>query len=272
VFQTQGAKRWRVFAPPPRSEGKDALNRGKSGDVLDFPEMGPPLIDTVLRTGDVLYVPTGFPHTTDTSTAVDGVDKNIFHEPSVHLTMGLDTHVWCLTMAHLRWTLLQRCGKKFDLQLNNDDMFWKAMDSIPLGFLGGKAWKECVKSLAAGGGVTDGFKRELAAKLKSLLLDLEPSRWSESAEGSETLPLDSEIDEVTEYMVASHWVSLMRTQDKLFKDIDPSSEDLVIKAFQGTQEQNLVMEKFGEFCKNEAFRNSFAQRRLDAQQRTKGMF
>ena len=61
VFQTQGAKRWRVFAPPPRSKGKDPLNRGKNGDVLGFEEMGPPLLDTVLRKGDVLYVPTGFP-------------------------------------------------------------------------------------------------------------------------------------------------------------------------------------------------------------------
>jgi hypothetical protein len=275
VFQTQGAKRWRVFAPPPRSKGKDPLNRGKSGDVLDFAEMGPPLIDTVLRTGDVMYVPTGFPHTTDTSTPADGADKSIFQESSVHLTMGLDTHVWCLTMAHLRWTLLQRCGKNFDLKTENDDSYWNAMETIPLGFLGGNAWKECVRSLSEGRGVTGSFKRELAEKLKSVLLDLEPLRWIGSPvhpPEAEMFPSESEVDEVIGYIVATHWGSLMDTQEKLFTNIDPASEESVIKAFRGTQEHNLIMEKFGEFSKNEAFANSFAQRRLASEQRTNGAF
>lgn len=109
VLQTSGAKRWRVFSPPKRRKGIDALNRGKSGDVLRYSEMGEPLIDTILKEGDILYVPIGFPHTTDTST----VDRNaaddkeeVFRETSVHLTMGLDTHVWALTYAHLRWSLV----------------------------------------------------------------------------------------------------------------------------------------------------------------------
>ena len=269
VLQTQGAKRWRVFAPPPRSHGKDPLNRGKTGDVLSFEEMRPPLIDTVLQTGDCLYVPMGFPHTTDTSSPVDGVGKDVFQEPSVHLTMGLDTHVWCLSLAHLRWTLLQRCGKDFNLQIKDDVGYWNSMQSMPVGFLGGTAWKECVRSLTNGSGVNDQFKKEVASKLKSVLLELEPERWT--AESPE-LPSDSEIDEVTEYMVVSHWGALMDSQDESYKNIDPSSEESLVKAFRGTQNQNLLMEKYGEFSKNEAFAQSFAQRRLLAEQRTKGAF
>ena len=74
----------------------------------------------------VMYVPAGFPHTTDTSTVVkeetvpaedgDG-ETDLFKETSVHLTMGLDTHVWALTFAHLRWTLLQRCGKDWKVEM-----------------------------------------------------------------------------------------------------------------------------------------------------------
>ena len=111
VLQTAGSKRWRVYAPPKRKKGVDALNRGKGGDVLQYSEMGPPLIDTTLEAGDMLYVPTGFPHTTDTSTITKDTDHDqtkVFSEPSVHLTMGLDTHVWALTYAHLRWCLVSK--------------------------------------------------------------------------------------------------------------------------------------------------------------------
>jgi hypothetical protein len=65
---------------------------------------------------------------------------------------------------------------------------------------------------------------------------------------------------------------VMDTQEVMFKDIDPATEESVVKAFHGTQAQNLIMEKFGEFSNNEAFAKSFAQRRLSAQEKTKGMF
>ena len=85
VFQTAGTKQWRVFAPPPRTDQNDPLTRGKTGDVLLFEEMDDePLLDIVLRPGDILYVPTGFPHATDTSTdvteQVDGHDKSALAE------------------------------------------------------------------------------------------------------------------------------------------------------------------------------------------------
>jgi hypothetical protein len=251
------------------------LARGKAGDVLSFEEMGPPIIDTVVQPGDVLYVPTGFPHTTDTSTTVDGADESsVFEEPSVHLTMGLDTHVWCLTMAHMRWTLLQRCKKNVNLQIENDKAYWNAMECVPLGFLGRDAWKATVRSMAEGKGVGDEFKKEVAERLSKILVELEPSRWKESDDvtsEAESLPSKREVDEVTEFLVEKHWKSLMDTQEGLFKDVDPTSEETIVKAFHGTQHQYLIMEKFGEFSNNDAFAKSFAHRRLLAQQRTQGM-
>jgi hypothetical protein len=277
VFQTQGAKRWRVFAPPPRVTGADPLDRGKGGNILSFAEMGPPLIDTILRPGDVLYVPTGFPHTTDTSTLgtyvdLDGETPPFNDQTSVHLTMGLDTHVWFLSMAHVRWTLLQRCGMEWKMDIKDDQAYWSAMSTFPFGFLGGDGWKRTIENLKRDGAVDNGFKKKVAEKLKQILIQLEPHRWKngKNNQKGESLPSDKKIDEVTDYMVQSHWRQLMETQEELFRDIDPSNEEIVVKAFHGIQKQHLIMEKFGEFSKNEAFANSYRQRRLSAEQKTQG--
>jgi Cupin superfamily protein len=273
VFQSQGTKRWRIYAPPPRSPTggthKDPLARGKNGDVLSFDELESPLIDTVLRPGDVLYVPTGFPHTTDTTTPVveegDGADTAV---ASVHLTMGLDTHVWFLALAHLRWSLLQRCGKTYSADLTDDALYWKAMRSIPFGFLGGPAWRLTVKSIQDGHGVGADFKAMVADQLMEVLIRMEPTRWKEASDhGTESLPTREQIDETIEFFVAKHWKVLMETQEGLFKDVDPRKEESLMKAFRGTQEQNQIMEDFGWFSNNKAFAESFRSRRLMNEQR-----
>jgi hypothetical protein len=107
VLQTQGKKRWRVYAPPaPAAKpGPDPFARGKDQDVLRLDELGPPLIDTVLGPGQMLYMPAGFPHTTDT---VVGIVNTGEKDASVHLTLGVDTHIWGLTHACLRDYVLYR--------------------------------------------------------------------------------------------------------------------------------------------------------------------
>lgn len=268
VFQTQGAKRWRVFAPPRRSQRSDPLARGKAGDVLSLDELGEPLIDTVIQPGDCLYVPTGFPHTTDTATAVDGVDKSVFNEASVHLTMGLDTHVWCLTLAHLRWSLLQRCNTGFNADLKDDSLYWKAMSSIPLGFLGGEAWRATVESMNGGQGVGHEFKRMVTEQLREILVSMEPLRWKESSEvGTESLPTTDQMEEVLDFFVEKHWRKLMETQENLFKNVDAKDEETLLRAFRGTQEQNQIMEDLGAFSNSHAFAESYRSRRLQNEQR-----
>lgn len=97
VLQTQGSKHWRVFAPPAPSNkmAADPYARGKGPDALSLDELGEPLLETHLEPGQLLYIPAGFPHTTDT------LDKEST-QPSVHLTVGLDTHIWGLDYATLR--------------------------------------------------------------------------------------------------------------------------------------------------------------------------
>jgi len=91
VMQTQGRKRWRVFAPPPpaRMVRADPFARGKGKDLLEISELdAKPLLDIVLKPGQVLYVPGGFPHTTDTVNVDSGA--GVGSDPSVHMTVGKD--------------------------------------------------------------------------------------------------------------------------------------------------------------------------------------
>ena len=97
VLQTQGSKHWRVYAPPAPSSkmAADPYARGKGPDALSLDELGAPLIETNLAAGQLLYIPAGFPHTTDTLDQASA-------DPSVHLTIGLDTHIWGLDYSTLR--------------------------------------------------------------------------------------------------------------------------------------------------------------------------
>ena len=104
AVQSTGRKRWRVFAPPsPASKiAADPWARGKGQDILSVEdELGPALLDVTLSPGQLLYIPAGFPHVTDTIVDAEG-------EPSVHLTLGVDTHVWDLNYASMRHSALKR--------------------------------------------------------------------------------------------------------------------------------------------------------------------
>ncbi|GMH81565.1 hypothetical protein TL16_g08969 [Triparma laevis f. inornata] len=120
VIQTQGKKHWRVFSPPDPGLKPDAdpFARGKADD--DFPlhvlkaQGGELLLDVVLEEGDVLYIPARFPHTTDT------VDSGPTEDDwSIHMTFGLDNHVWDLDFLSLRRFGLMKSGVD-DVLLGSD--------------------------------------------------------------------------------------------------------------------------------------------------------
>ncbi|XP_071494710.1 ribosomal oxygenase 2-like [Diadema antillarum] len=72
VLQLEGEKRWRLYKPPvilPRDYSKD----------LDQAEIGDPILDTVLKAGDVLYFPRGTVHQAETPDTCDH---------STHLTVS----------------------------------------------------------------------------------------------------------------------------------------------------------------------------------------
>ena len=109
LVQSTGRKRWRVYRPPPpnTTPAYDPFARGKGVDHMEFVEADL-LLDTVMEPGQVLYIPAGFPHTTDT--ILEPVEDAVASQPSVHLTVGVDTHLWSLSYAHLRQLALARKG------------------------------------------------------------------------------------------------------------------------------------------------------------------
>jgi len=109
----------------------------------------------------VLYVPGGFPHTTDT---VIGVSSE---EPSVHLTLGVDTHIWKLSYASLRETVLARNSMQDKIVPTKleSDVYWLLQDCLPVGFL------RSSQDLCAG----------LGARLRAV----EPSRWPTTQYGDD---------------------------------------------------------------------------------------
>jgi hypothetical protein len=81
VVQLAGRKRWRVWAPLPRSERP--LKRGPAIAQPRADELGRVLLDRVLERGESLAIPRGFPH------AAESVDAE-----SAHLTIGIMALTW----------------------------------------------------------------------------------------------------------------------------------------------------------------------------------
>ncbi|CAM9351130.1 unnamed protein product [Pylaiella littoralis] len=207
VMQTQGRKRWRVFSPPPpQAKPKaDPMARGKGADVLSLDEVvgegkEGALVDVVLEPGQFLYVPAGFPHTTDTVTGMSDGDT----DPSVHLTVGVDTHIWGLNYATLRSYSLSRSGMQDEVKKPleksvGEPEYWRLFSALPLGFLGE--------------GVTAGLSRwsemkkaqlnAMTSTASRLERDLQPGRWDEGVPDEEVLGGDK-AQEVAQKLIDHH--------------------------------------------------------------------
>jgi ribosomal protein L16 Arg81 hydroxylase len=77
IVQLHGSKQWQVCAPI------DELPVERCTPETAMDRVGPPILETVLQAGDVLYIPRGFPHAARTS-----------DESSLHLTLSLHTVTW----------------------------------------------------------------------------------------------------------------------------------------------------------------------------------
>jgi ribosomal protein L16 Arg81 hydroxylase len=77
VVQLAGTKHWRVW-PVPEARKGDALSYSASGD-----ELGPPITETTLSPGDILYLPNGTPHAAASGNAI-----------SLHLAVIVWPHRW----------------------------------------------------------------------------------------------------------------------------------------------------------------------------------
>ena len=126
VFQTAGAKRWRVWPPPPRERNKDPFGRGKGGDRVEG--LGDPILDVTLEPGDVLYVPLGWVHATSTADSA---------ERSCHATLGVDTYFYGLCWSNARSIALarNRVGDDVDPGGLDEATFSRLYGAVPVGFL-----------------------------------------------------------------------------------------------------------------------------------------
>jgi bifunctional lysine-specific demethylase and histidyl-hydroxylase NO66 len=81
VVQLGGSKRWRIWAPLPRTTDPVKGRHSIAAPQLD--ELGDPLLDLTIEAGDCLYLPRGYPHAAETTDL-----------PSDHLTIGLLAVTW----------------------------------------------------------------------------------------------------------------------------------------------------------------------------------
>jgi bifunctional lysine-specific demethylase and histidyl-hydroxylase NO66 len=110
VLQIEGQKRWRIHRPVLASPLRDQPWSDRRADVEKRAEETP-LMETLLKPGDCLYLPRGYMHA---ATALGGV--------STHLTLGI--HVWT------RFALAEQLVHQA-LQTLADDPVMRA--SLPLG-------------------------------------------------------------------------------------------------------------------------------------------
>ena len=205
ILQVTGSKRWRIYRPLDAGKDikKDPFNRGKVGDILDSRDLEL-ITDIYLDVGDVLYIPKGFPHETDTLhvTSMEAVG-------SLHLTIGIDSHFYGLTYAHLRSLVLTRA--KLDLGHIHVglDGHWDAMKTLPLGFLS--------RGIQIGG--DEGNQEEvleamICSELKRVMHLLEPKRWKKETVAGAS-PLDKEIHEAIRYITNQHLPFIMNNQGEM---------------------------------------------------------
>ena len=192
-LQTCGAKHWRVFAPPDpsRKPAADPLARGKAADALTLSELGEPLIDTVLTPGQLLYMPAGFPHTTDTLNLGEPAPPAAADD-SVHLTIGIDTHIWGLDYLGARAGALKRAALPDQCTATKlpEEAHWKLMGIPPhLGFLR----RHAAAHAAADPDATaeDAAAAAAVAELVAAAREAEPARWAEHDDASLAALLDA---------------------------------------------------------------------------------
>ena len=116
VLQTCGSQRWRVWDGRPfrASELNTKLTAGK-GSALT---LGEPHLDVVLKEGDALYAPAGWPHATSTE-----------EDASVHLTLGLDHAIFGLDRFSLARALAARdSGPRLEVDNEVALPFWAPLN------------------------------------------------------------------------------------------------------------------------------------------------
>lgn len=235
ILQTTGQKRWSVFAPPAVGAA-DPFRRGKDGDALASEALGAPLLEATLGPGDVLYVPLGFPHATSTAKLADAAG-----DPSVHITLNLDSLIWGLSYR-LLWAAAQerarQAGRSVDGAIEeppSDGMPWSQYSALqtplPLGFVG-EASAECLLTKCASCSESDeaatvSVPRSLRSGPLPGVLRERAARWLGIApeRAREALSEDEDIHGSMD-MLLEHRARLLTRHRHMYLDVMLSLTDL----------------------------------------------
>ena len=149
------------------------------------------MIDTVLTPGQLLYMPAGFPHTTDTLNLGEPAPPAAADD-SVHLTIGIDTHIWGLDYLGARAGALKRAALPDQCTATKlpEEAHWKLMGIPPhLGFLR----RHAAAHAAADPDATaeDAAAAAAVAELVAAAREAEPARWAEHDDASLAALLDA---------------------------------------------------------------------------------
>jgi hypothetical protein len=157
VVQTQGRKHWRVFSPPDNTGNAaklvDPFARGKGTDDLPLELLESSgsklLLEVTLSPGDLLFVPARFPHTTDTLSCYSEEPDKVFgtKDWSIHLTVGLDSHVWSMNYLSMRRLGLRRFNMHDALVLANNGGGGDDDDNVYTGMANSKLSEELREAL-----------------------------------------------------------------------------------------------------------------------------
>ena len=161
-------------------------------------------------------MPGGYPHTTDT---VVGMSDET--EPSVHITLGVDTHIWGLTHASLRDYALTRTALSQGVEspalappaLTQTDvpLFVRYHGALPLGFL------EAAPELGAStrwSEVKAGLAKRMVEDFLARMREVDPADATWQGPDAELVE-KMKLDEVAERLIDHHramYVGLVRKE------------------------------------------------------------
>lgn len=220
AVQVQGSKRWRIWSPPPPQDKitADPFTRGKGQDTMSDEELGEPLLDIVMEPGETLYIPAAYPHKTDTATGVS------LSEESVHLTLGIDTHVWDLNYACMRTSALERAGQStliegtYDKHKLGREEWLSLYAPLPLGFTAIDLLKQAEASESREAREESGrglIIHTMALELGKRMRVAEPKRWASST--PEQLVTDLDLHQVAQ-RYWDHYMHVMLLERQMYAD------------------------------------------------------
>ena len=134
------------------------------------------------------------------------------------------------------------------MNIEDDEVYWQSLETPPIGFLEpGEGYKN-LKLAIKGESILPSYRERIREELKNVMFNLESKRWTEI----DNFPSDEEFDEVIDYLFYGLVVPLIKNQNEMFSNVDPQSDESLMKAYSCGKKQNQIMEKFAAFSKPRA--------------------